>query len=64
MESPKPVSFTLKGGDKIVEFPKKMKRIGLRLGSLSIRRSDFGVKADLKNLGDEMPITVGIEAAR
>jgi hypothetical protein len=24
----KPVSFTLKGGDKIVEFPKKIKRIG------------------------------------
>ncbi|HUE15641.1 MAG TPA: YceI family protein [Planctomycetaceae bacterium] len=59
----KPVSFTLKGGDKIVEFPKKIKRIGF-VSSFSIRRSDFGVTAELKLLGDEIPITVGIEAAK
>jgi polyisoprenoid-binding protein YceI len=59
----KPVSLTLKGGDKVVEFPKKTKRIGL-VSAFSIRRSDFGVKADLKLLGDEIPILVGIEAAR
>jgi polyisoprenoid-binding protein YceI len=59
----KPVTFTLKGGDKVVEFPKKKKRIGF-VSSFSIRRSDFGVKADLKSLGDEIPILIGIEAAR
>lgn len=59
----KPVSFTLKGGDKIVEFPKRTKRIGL-VSTLSIRRSDFGVNAELKSLGDEIPIFIGIEAAK
>jgi polyisoprenoid-binding protein YceI len=59
----KPVSFTLKGGDKVVEFPKKIKRIGF-VSTFSIRRSDFGVTAERKNLGDEIPITVGIEAAK
>ena len=38
----KPVSFTIKGGDKVVEFPKGTKRIGL-VSTFSIRRSDFGV---------------------
>src|SRR5579863_4813404 len=51
----RPVSFTLKGGDKVVEFPKGTKRIGL-VSTFSIRRSDFGVNADLKSLGDEVPI--------
>jgi polyisoprenoid-binding protein YceI len=59
----KPVSFTLKGGDKVVEFPKKIKRIGF-VSTFSIRRSDFGVNAELKLLGDEISITVGIEAAK
>jgi len=59
----RPVSFTLKGGDKVVEFPKKTKRIGF-VSSFSIRRSEFGVTADLKLLGDEVPIVIGIEAAR
>ncbi|HEX4073503.1 MAG TPA: YceI family protein [Planctomycetaceae bacterium] len=59
----KPLKFTLKGGDKVVEFPKRKKRIGF-VSSFSIRRSDFGVSADLKSLGDEIPILIGIEAAR
>jgi polyisoprenoid-binding protein YceI len=59
----KPVTFTLKGGDKVVEFPKKTKRIGF-VSSFSIRRSDFGVNADLKMLGDEIPIVIGVEAAK
>ena len=59
----KPVSFTLKGGDKVVEFPKGTKRIGL-VSTLSIRRSDFGVNAEPKGLGDEVPIFIGIEAAK
>src|SRR5580698_9047593 len=55
----KPVTFTLKGGDKVVEFPKKTKRIGF-VSAFSIRRSEFGVSADLKLLGDEIPILIGI----
>jgi polyisoprenoid-binding protein YceI len=59
----KPLTITLKGGDKVVEFPKKKKRIGF-VSSFSLRRSEFGVSADLKSLGDEIPILIGIEAAR
>lgn len=59
----KPVTFTLRGGDKVVEFPKKTMRIGF-VSMLSIRRSDFGVNAELKLLGDEIPIFIGIEAAK
>jgi polyisoprenoid-binding protein YceI len=59
----KPVSFKLTGGDKVVEFPKGMKRIGL-VSTFSIRRSDFGVNAEPVALGDEIPISVGIEAAK
>ena len=59
----KPLTITLKGGDKVVEFPKKKKRIGF-VSSFSLRRSEFGVTADLKSLGDEIPILVGIEAAK
>ena len=59
----KPVSFKLKGGDKVVEFPKGTQRIGL-VSTFSIVRSDFGVNAEPKNLGDEIPISIGIEAAK
>jgi len=59
----KPVSLKLKGGDKVVEFPKGTKRIGL-VSTFSIVRSDFGVSTELGALGDEIPISIGIEAAR
>ena len=59
----KPVSFTLQGGNKVVEFPKGVKRIGL-VSTFSIRRSDFGMNAEPTALGDEVPIMVGIEAFR
>jgi polyisoprenoid-binding protein YceI len=59
----KPVSFTLKGGDKVVEFPKGTQRVGL-VSDFSIRRSEFGVDTEPKALGDEISIIVGIEAAK
>lgn len=59
----KPVSFKIKGGDKVVEFPKGTKRIGL-VSTFSIVRSDFGVNAEVGALGDEIPISIGIEAAK
>ncbi len=59
----KPISLKLKGGDKVVEFPKGTKRIGL-VSTFAIVRSDFGVNTELGALGDEIPISVGIEAAK
>jgi len=34
------------------------------VSTFSIRRSDFGVNAEPKALGDEIPILIGIEAAK
>src|SRR4029078_5119830 len=59
----KPVSLKLKGGDKVVEFPKGTKRIGL-VSTFSIQRSEFGITAEPDGLGDEISISVGIEAAK
>ena len=59
----KPVTFTLKGGDKTVEFPKGMQRIGFTT-TLTIKRSDFDMKAMLDALGDEIPIDIGVEAVK
>ena len=57
------LTFKVKGADKVVEFPKGTQRIGL-VSTFSIVRSDFGVDAEPKALGDEIPITIGIEAAK
>jgi len=59
----KPVSFKIKGADKEVEFPKGTKRIGF-VSTFSIVRSEFGVSAEVGALGDEVPISIGIEAAK
>jgi polyisoprenoid-binding protein YceI len=59
----KPVTFTLKGGDKTVEFPKGMQRIGFTT-TLVIKRSDFDMKAMLDALGDEVPIDIGVEGVK
>ena len=59
----KPITFKLKGGDKEVEFPKGTKRVGV-VSTFSIIRSEFGVTAEIGNLGDEIPVTVGIQASK
>ena len=59
----KPVTFTLKGGDKVVEFPKGMQRVGFGT-TLTIKRSDYDMKAMLDALGDEIPIDIGVEAVK
>ena len=59
----KPVTFTLKGGDKTVEFPKGKHRVGVTT-SLTIQRSDFGLKEALGPLGDDVEIIIGLEAAK
>jgi polyisoprenoid-binding protein YceI len=59
----KSVTFTLKGGDKTVEFPKGMQRIGFT-GSLTVKRSDYDMKTALEAIGDEVQITFGVEAVK
>jgi len=59
----KPITIRLKGGDKEVEFPKGTKRVGV-VSTFSVIRSEFGVTAEIGNLGDEIPITIGIQASK
>ena len=59
----KEISMTLKGGDKVVEFPKGVKRVGVT-SSVTIKRSDFDMKTALGSLGDDVQIIVGLEAAK
>ncbi len=59
----KPVTVVLKGGDKTVEFPKGMMRVGFSV-LLSIKRSEFDMKTDLGALGDDVYIDMGLEAVK
>jgi len=59
----KAVTFTLKGGDKVVEFPKGTQRIGLT-ASLVLKRSDFDMKQLLEAVGDEVHIVIGVEGVK
>jgi polyisoprenoid-binding protein YceI len=60
----KEMSLELKGGNKLVEFPKGMHRIGITTDT-SIKRSDFGMRAELPvSLGDDVRIIMGIEATK
>jgi polyisoprenoid-binding protein YceI len=59
----KPATLTLKGGDKVIEFPKGMSRIGFD-ATFSIKRSEFDLKASLDSLSDEIPISIGVQAVK
>lgn len=59
----KPVTLNLKGGHKVVEFPKGTPRIGVT-SAVTIKRSDFGMTTEIGALGDEVHIIVGLEAAK
>lgn len=59
----KPVTIMLKGGDKVVEFPKGTPRIGF-LSNPAIKRSEFGMTTALDALGDEIQINIGVEATK
>jgi polyisoprenoid-binding protein YceI len=59
----KPATVVLKGGDKTVEFPKGMMRIGFTV-ELSIKRSEFDMKTELGALGDDVYIDMGLEAVK
>jgi len=55
----KPVTFTLKGGNK-AEFPKGVRRTGY-VTDLVIKRTDFGVGKPMPVLGDEVYVAIGFE---
>ncbi|HZZ72721.1 MAG TPA: YceI family protein [Pirellulales bacterium] len=57
-----PLTFTLHGGDKVVEFPKGTNRVGFET-EFSLKRSDFGMKTGLGDIGDQVFISIGVEAA-
>lgn len=60
----KEITIELKGGNKLVEFPKGMHRIGMTTDT-AIKRSDFGMRAELPvSLGDDVRILMGIEATK
>ncbi|MGI8979426.1 MAG: YceI family protein [Pirellulaceae bacterium] len=59
----KPITLSLKGGHKVVEFPKGTPRIGVT-SSVTIKRSEFGMTTELGGLGDDVHIIVGLEAAK
>jgi polyisoprenoid-binding protein YceI len=60
----KEITLELKGGNKLVEFPKGMHRIGMTTDT-AIKRSDYGMRAELPvSLGDDVRIIMGIEAVK
>jgi polyisoprenoid-binding protein YceI len=58
----KPVTFTLKGGNK-AELPKGVQRTGY-VTDLVIKRTDFGVGKPMPVLGDEVYIAIGFEGTK
>lgn len=59
----KQITLNLKGGHKVVEFPKGVTRVGV-LSATTIKRSEFGMTTEIGALGDEVHIIVGLEAAK
>ena len=59
----KPVTLSLKGGHKVVEFPKGTPRIGVT-SAVTIKRSEFDMTTELGALGDDVHIIVGLEAQK
>ena len=58
----KPVTLKLKGGHKVVEI-RGTPKVGVT-SSVTIKRSEFGMKTELGALGDDVHIIVGLEAAK
>jgi polyisoprenoid-binding protein YceI len=58
----KPVTFTLKGGNK-AEFPKGKERTGFTT-EFTLKRSDFGINKFQGMLGEEVKVAVGLEAVK
>jgi len=58
----KPVTFTLKGGNK-AEFPKGFQRTGYST-ELVLKRSQFGVGKPMPVLGDEVHVAISFEGTK
>jgi polyisoprenoid-binding protein YceI len=58
----KPITFTLKGG-KVVQFPPGKNRTGFTT-DLILKRSDFDMGKMLSAVGDEVPVSIGIEGVK
>ncbi len=58
----KPVTFTLKGGNK-AEFPKGVQRTGYST-ELVLKRTDFGVGKPNPGLGDDVHVAISFEGMR
>ncbi len=59
----KPLTIQLKGGEKVVEFPKGKQRIGFET-MFVVKRSEFGLKAGLPAVGDDVHVMIGVEAVK
>lgn len=58
----KPLTLKLKGGDKIIEFPKGTPRVGVQT-TLTLDRTDYGMTTGIEGLGKEVHINIALEAA-
>ncbi len=58
----KPITLTLKGG-KTISDPRTGTKIGF-YGDFTINRTDFGIAKNMKMLGDDVQVSVGLEAAK
>ena len=58
----KPLTLKLKGGDKVVEFPKGTPRIGVQT-MLTLDRTEYGMTTAIEGLGKEVHINIALEAA-
>ncbi len=57
------ITLDLKGGHKEIEFPKATKRVGVTVNT-TIDRTKFGMRSEKPGLGDDVNISIGIEAAK
>ena len=58
----KPITLTLKGG-KTINDPRAGTKIGF-YGDFTINRTDFGIAKTMKMLGDDVQVSVGLEATK
>ncbi len=59
----KPLTIMLKGGEKEVEFPEGTSRIGFET-TLVVKRSEFGLKAGMPSVGDDVHIVINVEGTK
>ena len=58
----KPITFVLRGGKK-VQFPPGKNRTGFTT-DLTLKRTEFNMRGGLEGVGDEVPVSIGIEGVQ